>query len=134
MNGVEAAASLFGPEEPASDPFAALGESQPSHEDLFPVTGASYFPYPSPTAQDSNNAETTATLPPSPQQELYPQNSSHIVGDCVPDLDAGSTSQQGWYSDSTYHIPEPALNGTVPFVMTIYCRLIRANRASFAVQ
>lgn len=110
MNGVEAAASLFGPEEPASDPFAALGESQPSHEDLFPVTGASYFPYPSPTAQDSNNAETTATLPPSPQQELYPQNSSHIVGDCVPDLDAGSTSQQGWYSDSTYHIPEPALN------------------------
>lgn len=122
MNGVEAAASLFGPEEPASDPFATLGESQTSHEDLFPVTAASYSSYPSATAQHSNPINTTATLPYQEytQEGLQPQNSSHTAGGYVPDLGAASSSQHEWYSESAYDIPEPPLNGTVPFIETSF--------------
>jgi hypothetical protein len=122
MNGVEAAASLFGLEEPASDPFATLGEPLTSHEDLFPATSVSYSSYHSATAQHSNpiNIESTATLPPQEytQQELQLQNSSYPAGDYALDLGAESTSQHGWYSESAYNIPEPPLNGMVPFVET----------------
>lgn len=125
MNGVEAAASLFGSEEPVSDPFAALGELQSSHEDPFPANGASYSSYSDVTAQHSNpiNLENTAAPPAFhgySQQGLHSQNSSYPTGSYAPDL-GGSTSQQGWYSESAYNIPEPTFTGNVPFAEASHC-------------
>jgi hypothetical protein len=120
MNGVEAAASLFGSEEPASDPFAALGEPQSSHEDPFLVNGASYSLHSGATAEHSNpiGAENIAASPAFheySQQGLHSQNSSYPAAGYAPDL-GGGTSQQGWYGESAYDIPEPTFTGIFTFV------------------
>jgi hypothetical protein len=135
MNGVEAAASLFGSEEPASDPFAALGEPQFSHEDPFSVASASYLSHSGATSQQSNISLESATYLPqeSSLQGHYPQN-SNFTGGYTPDLGAESGSHQGCYSDSTYHVPEPALNGKVIFFETTFLFLIGNNRTAFAQQ
>jgi len=114
MNGVEAAASLFGPEELASDPFAALGGSQSSCEDPDPflVNGTSFSSSATSPHSNSINDVNTATPPLSQeyaQQELHSQNSSYSVGG----LSVGSAGQQGWHSETAYHTPEPALNGSI---------------------
>ena len=115
MNGVEAAASLFGPEEPASDPFAALGESQSFQDDPFLVTGASS----SATSQHSDALDVENTAAPPPAQEYTQQgleNSNFTVGGYAED--SGTGNQQGWYNKSAYPVSEHALNGMVLLVET----------------
>lgn len=117
MNGVEAAASLFGPDEPASDPFAVLGQPRSSHEDLFPVTGASC----NATSQHTNTINVENTAIPPPSQEYTQQgaeNSSFTVGGYAEDLG-------GWYAESAYHVSERALDGMAPFLETALLFLTR---------
>ncbi|RDB21051.1 COPII coat assembly protein sec16 [Hypsizygus marmoreus] len=101
MNGVEAAASLFGPEEPSSDPFAALGADtapQPSTNDLFQGDGASGQPdFLSPgdtgllDAGDNAAPDASHLYTHTEVTTGYSASSSY--------LGAGSTSQQGWYDE-----------------------------------
>lgn len=79
MNGAEAASSLFGPEEPASDPFASLGEesnSQPAASDLFNSNGAaSTFDFGPLGDQYSEQPLSSNTQAQAPQ--TYAQPASH---------------------------------------------------------
>ncbi|KAF8077931.1 Sec23-binding domain of Sec16-domain-containing protein [Lyophyllum atratum] len=102
MNGVEAAASLFGSDEPASDPFATLGEDtapRSSAEDLFNEGGVSsnsnslfdpqggdLFAAGDSTAQDTSQFYT--------QPE---STSGYSTAGTYTHSGADSTSQQGWY-------------------------------------
>ncbi|KAF5380963.1 hypothetical protein D9615_003970 [Tricholomella constricta] len=101
MNGVEAAASLFGSDEPASDPFASLGADtapQSSADDLFSGDGASNdsdflntSPDHGPFAAEDNTAQDTS--------QFYIQsdlNSGYSTAGTYTHLGAGR-SQQGWY-------------------------------------
>ncbi|KAE9391652.1 hypothetical protein BT96DRAFT_888541 [Gymnopus androsaceus JB14] len=90
MSGLEAAASLFGSEDPASDPFASLGsDSQPpsathqANDDLFAVNDASSPPefladpqvYPEPASTQD------AVFQPAEQHNSWPETNSY---DSVP--------------------------------------------------
>ncbi|KAG5638379.1 hypothetical protein H0H81_000390 [Sphagnurus paluster] len=111
MNGVEAAASLFGSEELGSDPFASLGGVPPqsSENDLFSGDGAStnsgfldgpqpsdLFPLEDISAQDAYQYNTQT-------YNGYSTNSTYS------DMAAGTTSQTGWYSSqgSSQNYPQP---------------------------
>jgi hypothetical protein len=73
MNGEQAAASLFGPEDPASDPFATLGsEPSPAPQDDFfsshieskaPNDSAFHPVYDQPSAEQFNFAPGITTVP-----------------------------------------------------------------------
>jgi hypothetical protein len=131
MNGVEAAASLFGPEEPASDPFAALGESESFHDDPFIATGSS-----STASQysDAINVENTAAPPPA--QEYTQQgfdNSNFTVGGYAEDPATGN--QQGWYNKSAYPDSEHGMGPIGRDHLTVFLpEPSLSNRASFAAQ
>lgn len=96
MSGVEAAASLFGPEESLSDPFANLG-TESSSADVFPTDNASNFldsahtdPYASqsfyagdPPAQETSNGYN------------HPESTSDYF--TYADPSGGSTYHPEWY-------------------------------------
>lgn len=107
MNGVEAAASLFGPEEPSSDPFAALGAEpapQTPNNDLFAGEGASnpsHFANTSLHEDDLFSAEDNGAqdaslfyTQPDPTSG-YSTSGSHASGS------AESTSQQGYFNQQS---------------------------------
>lgn len=113
MNGVEAAASLFGPEEPASDPFAALGTNadspaRPATDDLFQRHGASTAPdFLTPALDNSDSfgaPENSAAQAPQyhAQQKPRAQDYGYSPDPYATNLNAGGTGQdqvQGWYDE-----------------------------------
>jgi hypothetical protein len=126
MNGVEAAASLFGSEEPSSDPFAALGTDtapQSSSGDLFYGDGAFGTPdFLDP--QTTHNAEVNSALEPVQpytQQESTIADVDYTSSSYTPDLGAATASQQGWYDEqgqSNYfeeHVSAPTTTCKVLF-------------------
>ncbi|KAG6814357.1 hypothetical protein H0H92_010943 [Tricholoma furcatifolium] len=97
MNGVEAAASLFGPDEPASDPFASLGgETDPesSTDNLFNADGAPRdvdFFSTSQGGQDVYGAPDNST----------PDTSQHYGQSQSTSYPTNSTGQEGWYNQQS---------------------------------
>ncbi|GLB34938.1 putative involved in the initiation of assembly of the COPII coat required for the formation of transport vesicles from the endoplasmic reticulum (ER) and the selection of cargo molecules [Lyophyllum shimeji] len=121
MNGVEAAASLFGSEEPASDPFATLGAgpaAQSSAHDLFNEDGASGASDFLNASQDpftsGNNAEQDTS-----QYYTQPESTAnYFTASNYTDSGASGTNQQGWYDQQghwqSYEQPEQrAGRGTI---------------------
>lgn len=66
MNGVEAAASLFAPEEPTSDPFASLGTNHST--DPFSANGPSDFLQTISTKADRLDGQSTSLTEALPSQ------------------------------------------------------------------
>lgn len=128
MNGVEAAASLFGSDEPSSDPFAALGSDttpQSSSGDPFYDDGAS-------GSSDVLSPETTysieGTTAPDALQ-LYtqqePVHTGYTPSPYTLGLGATTATQQGWYEEQVQpsyfgeHAAEAALTSKVFFIYNL---------------
>ncbi|KAG5642961.1 hypothetical protein DXG03_001843 [Asterophora parasitica] len=120
MNGVEAAASLFGSDEPGSDPFASLGAEtapQSSADDLFngvEPSGHSDFL----NASEGHDLFATGHDAAQDAAQFYtqPQQDSS-VGHSTTSAYAGSASQQGCQAISTAPTlspPKPAASVLAP--------------------
>ncbi|KAG6866929.1 hypothetical protein C0991_003845 [Blastosporella zonata] len=103
MNSVEAAASLFGSDEPGSDPFASLGgETAPesSADSLFNDGASSNFDIYNNGSQDadlfaataSNSAQATSQY--HTQPEATPTHTAH---NAYAPLNTDNSRQEGWY-------------------------------------
>ena len=116
MNGVEAAASLFGPDDPSSDPFASLGEggvTSPSN-DVFRDYGA-------PQAEAQDPFAVPSGLPNEIQSEdslshhyASTQDDSFQVPDHYGGSGIAEQQSQNWYSaegDGSVN-PQQGLPGT----------------------
>ncbi|KAG6818100.1 hypothetical protein H0H87_000004 [Tephrocybe sp. NHM501043] len=130
MNGVEAAASLFGSDEPGSDPFASLGgETAPeySSDNLFNVDGASNnFAFYDNSSQDVNvtAAVQDSSAPDTSQYYTHPDTASgYGTHNAYASLVTDTSGQEGWYDQQgngqayapqSYPTPSPADRYTVP--------------------
>jgi hypothetical protein len=123
MNGVEAAASLFGSEDPASDPFASLGTDTTSQPDSTSI--APDFLIPDPHSSNLFGADENA-LPDTSQSNTWSEppkpNYDYNHGAYSQELSVGGSGydqSQGWYDDQgQWHgydqqTSEPTLTGTV---------------------
>ncbi|KAG6890682.1 hypothetical protein C0995_005054 [Termitomyces sp. Mi166 len=120
MNGVEAAASLFGSEEPGSDPFASLGvEAAPVSSDgnnsLFNAASnnVDFFnaPQDSPPAVSGNDVPDTSQYYTQTQAaaSAYPTDNSYTP------FNADNASQDGWHGQQGQgHTYTPQQNYPTP--------------------
>lgn len=102
MNGVEAAASLFGPDDSSSDPFASLGAdgvTSPS-EDVFRDYGAPLAEVQDPLAMPNGSPNNVQTLVPeeSPSHRNMPAHHDSLqVTDHHGSSGVVGPQSQNWY-------------------------------------
>lgn len=98
MTSVEAAASLFGPDDTASDPFASLGgtdEAEPTtttHGSTPDASGLFGSNEETPSYLSGEESSQQASWPAAPTHDPYGQSTVYSQ-----DSSAGQGSAQGWY-------------------------------------
>lgn len=101
MSGVEAAASLFGSDEPGSDPFATLGADPAAHsstDDLFSGDGVSSDSGFLTTSQNDSPFTATENQPQDTQLYSLPEsNPGYTITSAYNPPAPPNSSQQGWY-------------------------------------
>ncbi|KAG6900882.1 hypothetical protein C0993_010000 [Termitomyces sp. T159_Od127] len=103
MNGVEAAASLFGSEESGSDPFASLGgETAPGpsngNDNLFDAEVAPNSVDFADALRDDHAAVSGNDVPDASQYFQRQETSVYLTNSSHTHLNTGNTNQDGWYA------------------------------------
>ncbi|KAG5342761.1 hypothetical protein C0989_008711 [Termitomyces sp. Mn162] len=136
MNGAEAAASLFGSEEPDSDLFASLGDAAPvssnGNDNLFNPDAPNnddFFntPQGDHVVVSDNDVPDTSQYYIQPQAtSAYPTDSSYTL------LNTDTTSQDGWYGQQGQgHIYAPQQNYSTP-VRDSYAPVVHPQQSQSA--